>query len=284
MAIYGQPNSWTCGPFALKHALLALGVFAPEDDLARLAGSTEERGTDEPGLRRAARAYGTDLLLVRKARPGPARRELEGWLARGVPVLLCVDQWEHWLTAVAAYDGQVVVFDSKYDAPLRTEPWGTLMERLLCRRGYLRGWWTRSLYDLHPVVPLGSARFRLRLDGGRASRLVEGTTALARRWDEYARALFPLAVARGEAKPDLERFIESRRSAILDQATPVAADGLRSRAAQVVDALAFTAGLYGATLRPELEADAVRRLAGIVAEFVARDPGLPGTGGEAAAA
>src|SRR5881628_1434888 len=83
MAIYGQPNSWTCGPFALKHGLLALGVFAREDDLARVAASTERHGTDEPGLRRAARAHGVELRLRRATEPHAAGEELRRWLASG---------------------------------------------------------------------------------------------------------------------------------------------------------------------------------------------------------
>jgi ABC-type bacteriocin/lantibiotic exporter with double-glycine peptidase domain len=123
MAIYGQPNAWTCGPFALKHALLAHGVFTPAEELARAAGSTEEGGTDERQLQRAARTHRVDVLVVREQTAGDARRNLDTWLKRGIPVLLCVDEWEHWLTAVAADGEHVVVFDSKYDTPLRLEPW-----------------------------------------------------------------------------------------------------------------------------------------------------------------
>lgn len=263
MAIYGQLNSWTCGPFALKHALLALGVFAREDDLSRLAGSTEERGTDEVGLRRAAGAYRTKLVRVRKTEAGAARGELETWLRHHVPVLLCVDQWEHWMTAVAADREHLVVFDSKYDAPLRAEPWESVMSRLACRRPYLRGLWTRTIYDLHPIVPRTRAGFRLSLDAARARLLLADDNAtLAHRWDDYARALLPLSLAPGdqfEMGFDLARFIEQHRGAILEMVPP--------EAAPVVDGLAFVAGMYRAILRPEVEPDAVRRLAGIATEL-----------------
>ena len=119
MAIYAQPNSWTCGPFALKHGLLALGVFAREDALASAAGSTEQYGTDEPGLRRAARLHGAELRTERWTNAHAAHRAAVAWLDRWVPVLLCLDQWEHWVTAVAADAEHVILFDSKYDAPLR---------------------------------------------------------------------------------------------------------------------------------------------------------------------
>ena len=160
--VYAQPNSWQCGPFALKHALLVYGRVTHEDDLARLAGSTESVGTDERGLARALEAHGGTLKIIRRRTRLGARRELTSWLRRGVPVLLCVDQWDHWITAVADLGPRVALFDSHFDnAVFRTEPWHRLLERLVFRRRRLRlwvpGWW-----DLHPV--LLSQRMAARLE------------------------------------------------------------------------------------------------------------------------
>ena len=47
MGIYPQPNLWQCGPFALKHALVALGILRDEKDISRLAGTHWWHGTDE---------------------------------------------------------------------------------------------------------------------------------------------------------------------------------------------------------------------------------------------
>ena len=33
MGLYEQPNDYTCGPFALKHALVTLGRLADEDSI-----------------------------------------------------------------------------------------------------------------------------------------------------------------------------------------------------------------------------------------------------------
>jgi hypothetical protein len=277
MALYGQPNSWTCGPFALKHALLALGVFAREEELARAAGSTERLGTDEPGLRRAARLHGAELRLVRETRPAPAREALSQWLGRGVPVLLCLDQWEHWVTVVTADAQQVVIFDSKYDAPLRSEPWTAMLDRLVCRRPLLGGAWTRTLYDLNPIVPRRAPRLRLALSVDRARQLERAENAtLANRWDEYAQALLPLALSPGdqlELGPDLEGFVTARRTAIAEQ---VAAGSASVDAAlRVVDRLAFVAGMYRALLAPEMEPVAVPRLAEVVTALTSREPDGP---------
>ncbi|MGH7701325.1 MAG: hypothetical protein ACREMJ_12505, partial [Gemmatimonadales bacterium] len=68
-------------------------------------------------------------------------------------------------------------------------------------------------------------------------------------------------------------YIEARREAILE----LAAAGAQptDRAAQVVQGLAFVAGMYRATLRPEAEAGAVAHLAGALAALVALEVATP---------
>ena len=52
---YPQPNEWTCGPFALKHALLALGRMVDVTQIASTARTHWWSGTNEIQLARAAR-------------------------------------------------------------------------------------------------------------------------------------------------------------------------------------------------------------------------------------
>lgn len=267
MGIYGQPNSWQCGPFALKHALLGLGVFAHEDQIARLAGSNETRGTDERQLALAARRFHTALPVARRGTAAGAREEVETWLARGIPVLLCLDQWDHWVTAVAAAEGQVVLFDSKYAAPLVLAPWDEVSARLVYQERRL-GSWTRALYDVHPALPRRHG-FRLRLTPARARHLLRPDQArLAAHWDDYARHALALAAPPGDRMvlgTPLADFAASRRSAILDRAAGLGAGG--DDVAEILEGVAFAATLYGAVLRPEAEPRAVERLAGALARL-----------------
>jgi hypothetical protein len=267
MGIYGQPNSWQCGPFALKHALLGLGVFAHEDELARLARSDPTRGTDERQLARAARRFRATLPVARRGTVAGARQEIEGWLARGIPVLLCLDQWEHWVTAVAADARHVVLFDSKYDAPLLVTPWDEVAARLVYQERRVTAW-TRALYDIHPTVPRWRG-FRLRLTPPRARYLLRpDQTTLAARWDDYARHALALAVPTGaqmEIGTPLADFVASRRSAILERAAAHRGGLDDGEAARTLEGIAFAATLYGAVLRPEAQPQAVERLAQAVA-------------------
>jgi hypothetical protein len=263
MGIYGQPNSWQCGPFALKHALLGLGVFAHENQIARIARSTELRGTDERQLARAARRFQADLPVSRRGSAAGAREEVERWLGRGTPVLLCLDQWDHWVTAVAADRADVVLFDSKFDAPLLVTPWDEVVERLVFQERRHSSW-SRALYDVHPAVPRRPG-FRLRMTPARARHLLHPDQAtLAARWDDYARHALALSLPAGEQLelgPPLADFAASRRTAILERVAARRGRADDGAAAQILEGLAFTAALYAAVLRPVTESWVVARLA-----------------------
>src|ERR1700704_2943934 len=95
---YPQPNEWTCGPFALKHALLALGRMVDVSQIATTARTHWWSGTDEIQLARAAREFECDLVLERRSDAEQARKLLVKYLRVQTPVLLCVDEWSHWIT------------------------------------------------------------------------------------------------------------------------------------------------------------------------------------------
>src|SRR6188768_4154108 len=90
---YPQPNDWTCGPFALKHALAALGKLVDARVIKSIAKSHWWSGTNEFQLARAARMFDADLKLERRRDPEAARKVLIRYLRDQVPVLLCVDEW-----------------------------------------------------------------------------------------------------------------------------------------------------------------------------------------------
>lgn len=107
-----QARPGWCGPAALQNAHAALGSRWGQDFLADLAGTSDDVGTDEDGIMRAALATG---LAVG---PGAFETESEAWtwlgyaLLKGRPVLLCVDRWDHWVVAVGLLGARVVLVDS----------------------------------------------------------------------------------------------------------------------------------------------------------------------------
>src|SRR4051812_40956908 len=102
-----QPNGWSCGPSALRHALLVYGHNVSVRRLAKIAGTTRRDGTPEAALQQAAGLLGYRLRKVLFRDPELARAGLRNHLATGVPALLPVDKDEggwgaHWIVVVRA--------------------------------------------------------------------------------------------------------------------------------------------------------------------------------------
>ncbi len=249
MSIYTQPNSWLCGPFALKYALLALGIRADEDAIARIAG-TNEHGTDESELERAADRFGCVLGTVRRRDADATRRVLNQQLGNGVPVLLCIEQWDHWVTAVYEEDDTYVILDSRHPSIFRIIPWEFLRELLAYRPGR-RSRRGTPIYDLHPVVPRALAHTRPRFTVARARFLQEWENRpVVAEWDRYVDdalnlcrpAGFPGSVG-GSVSPG--EFFGRYELALLDTVADTNSGGSRSKARTVLRWLRFVADTYG---------------------------------------
>jgi hypothetical protein len=177
---------------------------------------------------------------------------------------------------VSADAHHVVVFDSQFDnAVLRLEPWERVIARLVYRKRRWRGLWTQHLYDVHPLVPVRDAGWRLRLPVERVRRLLdfEGG-ALADRWDEYARRLLPLAAANGRTSHllRLDDFLRTHEDRIAAEVERARGAALRPETERELGRLALAAELYDLRLRPLMLRRAVARLAGIVSGFIPAKP------------
>jgi hypothetical protein len=150
-------------------------------------------GTNEIQLARAARAFECDLVLERRSDAEDARKVLTKHLREQTPVLLCVDEWSHWITVVRAEDRRFVVVDSQDDPLLSVRTWPQL-----------RNWWRYhdtdyatdkppTLYDLMAVSP----RFRTTVKADFSVERVKflrrpENRRLARHWNEYLEDLLEI--------------------------------------------------------------------------------------------
>jgi hypothetical protein len=209
MGLYPQPNKWQCGPFALKYALIMLGKIVDENRISHIAGTHWWNGTDEIKLARAARAYDCEMNFIRRKDSLRAKRELVQSLKQGYPALLCVDDWNHWITVVGMERDKFISIDSRKAPVVCVDTW----RRLRNRWGYHEPdvedpEQPRTLYDLHPVIP----RFRVRrkahfsLKRARYLRRPENKT-FATFWDEYFTDLSYICVPRS---PRAENVISMR--------------------------------------------------------------------------
>lgn len=135
--MHSQDYPWSCGAAAVRNALEAVGVVVSEQDVRREARTVSESecpgcaatvlrkggyvappdvehtcGTPEEGIIAALEAFDCGCDEIRTDDFDEAEEELHQALQEGSPVILCVDNWEHWVVAVGSL-GQtgVAVFD-----------------------------------------------------------------------------------------------------------------------------------------------------------------------------
>lgn len=187
MGLYPQPNKWTCGPFALKHALIMIGRIVDEKEVSRIAKTHWWTGTDEIKLAHAAKQYDCELRMIRRKNSLRAKRELLLALKRGHPCILCVDHWNHWITVVGAERGKFIYVDSRKEPVVCVEEWKALKRRWIFRQvDDDDPTQIETLFDLHILVPRFRARSKAHfsLRSARYLRRPENR-AFATHWDEY---------------------------------------------------------------------------------------------------
>lgn len=117
-----------CGPAAAANALSALGKTVDQEELARRA-KTDADGTTPAGIRRALRWAGHETSEY-KGSKGPGPREfLYYCLTHGHPMILCVDDWEHYVTAYALSADRIFVVDPADGNLILSYLWDELEER-----------------------------------------------------------------------------------------------------------------------------------------------------------
>lgn len=130
-----QTTDYNCGPAALQNACKVLRHSVTQDRLADIAGTTEAEGTDEHGIQRAVLAQGLGFDVVEESQAATAWSKVMWHLLMGRPLVLSVDRWGHWVTAVGFCGGHVLVAEpARYPYVVREN--GILVmnkERLLKR-------------------------------------------------------------------------------------------------------------------------------------------------------
>jgi hypothetical protein len=278
---YPQPNEWSCGPFALKHALLALGRMVDADEIAATARTHWWSGTNEIQLARAAREFECDLVLERRRDAEDARKVLVKHLREQTPVLLCVDEWSHWITVVRAEDRRFVVVDSNSDPLLSVRTWPQL-----------RNWWRYhdtdyatsdkppTLYDMMAVSP----RFRSTVKADFSVERVKflrrpENRRLAHHWNEYLEDLLEICrpPTHRIAQPlSMGEFLRRHQELLLTRVVYWHGDVSREECARVLRDLRFVSETYGLVIPASMSRRATADLAILISLWACADRGVEG--------
>ena len=284
---YPQPNEWTCGPFALKHALLALGRMVDVQAIATTARTHWWSGTNEIQLARAAREFECDLVLERRNDEELARKTLVKYLREGTPVLLCVEEWSHWITVVRVEGARFVVVDSTDDPLLSVKTWPQL-----------RNWWRYHdydyskdkppiIYDLLAVQP----RFRTTIKADFSVERVKflrrpENRRLARHWNEYLEDLLVICKPpsfRIVEPLSMGEFLRRHQELLLTRVVYWHGDVNRDEVMRILRDLRFVSETYGLVIPASMSRRALADLAIVVALWACADRGVDGMFGSAGA-
>lgn len=193
MSFYPQPNKYQCGPFALKYALVMLGVFASEKSIGKRAGSTWWSGTDEIGLARAAKAYDCRLKYFRRETGDDAVKVLIQHLKKGYPCILSVDNWEHWFTVINWQQGKFILIDSSKDKVININS----ANQLIKRWKYVDPENEFTSFDGYALIPNFKIRTRAKFTLAKARYVMhKKNNELAKHWDTYFNDLISICKPR----------------------------------------------------------------------------------------
>ncbi len=105
-----------CGPASLKILTSHFGKHFTEEELAKLAGTTFERGTSHTGMIKAAKEIGGHVF----AKEGGTIKELEYFVEKeGLPVIVgwFHEDTDHFSVVASVTDQHVVIVDPAEDKP-----------------------------------------------------------------------------------------------------------------------------------------------------------------------
>lgn len=276
--LHPQPNEWTCGPFALKHALVTLGRLVSGERLAKQAGTAWWSGTAELGLAAAARKNDCELESARTRNRDQARRTLSAYLKRGIPVLLCVDDWEHWITVVRQDRLSFVIIDSNLDPVLDVVTWPQLERRWR----YLDVEYDEDdppiLYDSYGVVP----RFRVNIRADFSIKRVRHLRRhenrnLAMHWNTYVEDLLDVCRPpsnRTAATLSMAEFLRRNQELILSRVVYWHGDVERRSLVKLLANYRFVAEAYGLVIRASRTRRAVADIAILATMWAAASRGV----------
>jgi hypothetical protein len=275
---YPQPNDWTCGPFALKHALVALGRTVDANHIASTARTHWWSGTDEIRLARAAREFECDLMLERRRDAEQARKLLVTYLRQQTPVLLCVEEWTHWITVVRAEGTRFVIIDSNQDPVLSVATWPQLQKRWRYHDTDYDKKDPPILYDLMAVVP----RFRSAVKADFSVERVKflrrpENKYLALHWNEYLEDLLAICrppSARVVSPLSMGEFLRRHQELVVSRVVFWHGGVGREEVLRVLSYLRFVSETYGLVIPASAARRAVADLAILIALWAAASRGV----------
>ncbi len=264
MSFYPQPNEWSCGPFALKYALVMHGRFENELEISQKAGTHWWNGTNEISLAKAAGAYDCTLKSIRRLEGNKARISLNKYLRKKIPCILCVDDWNHWMTVINYDQQKYIIVDSEESPVIQIYSWSQLSKRWM----YNDENTDKTLFDLYPLIPnfkrQSKPKFTLRI----AQELrKEKNQDLAKKWDEYFSDLISICKTKTPLSVNhisMAEFLRRYSKMIIQQVGYWHGFPTKSELKEVLKRFEYVAKIYDLVIPEEGKLEAIAALSSIL--------------------
>jgi ABC-type bacteriocin/lantibiotic exporter with double-glycine peptidase domain len=107
-----QADLFSCGVFAIRNALLALGHSVSEKKIRVHTGTTAEHGTQDHGIKQALERLGYTWEEVSSPDLSQARTQVVEAIAGGAAAILLTKAGQHWVAGIGVNGTGLIVFDS----------------------------------------------------------------------------------------------------------------------------------------------------------------------------
>jgi len=251
MSFYPQPFKYQCGPFALKYALIMLGIFKSEKLIAKIAGSTWWHGTDEIGLEKAAKYFNCRMKYFRRETGTDAVKALTQHLRKGYPCILSVDDWGHWITIVNWQQGKFVVIDSSPDNVITINS----ANQITRRWKYIDPDNSFRSYDGYALIPKFRIATKAKFTLANARFVMnKRNSELAKHWDTYFTDL--MAICRPLNSHSIYtisfgEFLRRNEKLIIDQVSYWHGSPTLSELKRILNNFKFVADIYNLIIHEE---------------------------------
>jgi ABC-type bacteriocin/lantibiotic exporter with double-glycine peptidase domain len=134
-----QRKGYWCGIASIANALEVLGIKRSQREIAKLCHVTEAAGTNETEMQRALLANGVQIDVNGEVVAQWALSWLDQHLTERGPVILCVDNDEHWVTVIGTCGDRFIIFDPSRNSGIEVHDATSLAARWVNSDGVYYG-------------------------------------------------------------------------------------------------------------------------------------------------
>lgn len=274
MSFYPQPYKYQCGPFALKYALVMLGRFENEREIAKKAGSTWWYGTDEIGLAKAANAFDCKMKYFKREDKSEAATALINELKNGLPCILSVDNWEHWFTVINFQKDKFIIVDSGLEKVITIYTVNQLLKRWI----YVDPETGFTSYDGYALAPKFKVTTKANISLEKARYVMrDRNKQLAEKWDTYFNDLINICRPRypGAKKTiSFTEFLRRHEKLLVTQVANWHGTPSYSELTKILKDLQFAAEVYDLVIYVEDQKKALVDLASVLMMYACGKYGM----------